>query len=146
MGHLAKAENERERVVNGALLGGRKASGTFTEPLDVDGPELLDQHARSLAFEIDRGTKRGRGGAAGRGSDDCRGKREQLVRLHDHRIASAGLLAPTARRKTHSVDLAASHSGQSAVTASMSAITARRSRASSGSAAKRRTSSASADR
>lgn len=142
----SQVKHERERVVDGSLLLSTQTTSELTEALDVHGAQLLDEHTRAFARELDLGPERRRRGAA-RGRRDDRGREtKQLICLNDHAVPRTRLLSAAPRRQTHAVHLAADHSGQSAATASMSAIAARRSAVSTGSAARRLTSAASAER
>jgi hypothetical protein len=49
---LGEAEDERDGFVDGALLGCAKPAGEAVEAFDVDGAELLDEDAGSLACEL----------------------------------------------------------------------------------------------
>ena len=119
-----KAKDEFEGLVDGALLIGSEPSDVLVEAMQIDGSELLNQHARPVSGGGDlRAEGRWSGAARGRG-DDGRRKPEQGVGLHDDAIAGSALLTASAGRQPDAVDVAARHSGQSAEAASISAITA----------------------
>lgn len=143
---LSEVEDHGERLVDGALLGWGESAGETVEAFDVEGPELLDEYAGALAAELNLRAERRGGGAARGGRHDDRGEPKQLIGLDDYAVARAALLATAGGWQSDAVDLAADHSGQSLPTASISAMTALRSRVSCGSATSRRTSSASSDR
>ena len=141
-----ETEDERERFVDGAELGRRDPVYVLAEAPEVDCTELLDEHTGLLSADLDLGPERCRPGAA-RGWGDDRGREmEQFVGLDDQGVPRTGLLVAAPAREADAIDVATSHSGQSAAIASISAMTARRSFVSSGSAANRATSSRSAER
>jgi hypothetical protein len=116
------------------------------EAMQVHGAELLNQYARGVAGDLYlRAERRGRGASRRRGYQRRR-QPEQRVSLNDDGVAGAALLVTASGGQSDAIDVTPRHEGQSADTASMSAITARRSAVSAGSSTSRRTSSASAER
>src|SRR4051794_1959899 len=117
-------EYEFERVVDRALLVWIKSPDAFSETFDVDDPKLLDQHPRQRTRDDDRRPERRRRGAA-RGRSDDRGRQsEERVRLHDYAVPGTALLTTAATGQPDPEHVTACHSGQSADTASRSAINA----------------------
>ena len=48
-----EVEDERERVVDGLLLGGGQTAGEIFESFDVDSAKLLDEHPRACVTKFD---------------------------------------------------------------------------------------------
>jgi hypothetical protein len=141
-----QVEDKRESFVDGLLLVSIQPTSELAETVDVDCAKLLDEHACPLVGEVDLGSERSGCRASRRRGDDCRRKPEEFVRLNDHTEAAPRLLSAARGRKPNPINVASGQAGQSAATASMSAMTARRSAVSAGSLAKRSTSAASAER
>jgi hypothetical protein len=141
-----QVENERECVVNCPLLLCGEPSGELREAPDINSAQLFDQHAGRLASDLDLWSESRWCCAPRRWRDDRGRQPEQLIGLDDHAVARPGLLASAADWEANAVHLATRQSGHSGATASMSAMTARRSALSSGSDARRLTSAASIER
>ena len=103
-------EQEPQALVDGEQFGRLEPSHRPAEPLGVDDGGLLHEHPCLDALEFDHRSK-ARGSCACRcRRDEDRAELEELVRLDDHRVASAALLvSPGAGRRGEPEDLAANH-------------------------------------
>jgi hypothetical protein len=59
----SEPQNQFERFVDGALFVGRDSTDERVQSAEVDGPQLLDQHARGFAGQLYAGPERGGSGA-----------------------------------------------------------------------------------
>lgn len=92
---LQQAKDESEGVVNGAQLPGVEPSGGSTKALRVYDGRLFDEDPRFVPVEHDRGPETRRPGSGGSGRHKRRRQTQELVGLHDHRVAGSALLVPT---------------------------------------------------
>ena len=88
----SEAQNEYECFVDRAQLIRIEAPGRAAEAFGVDDSRLLDEHARFLSFQPDRGSEACRSRACRGGGDEDGREVEELVRLHDHGVARPALL------------------------------------------------------
>ena len=105
-----EAENERQGVIHGCHLAVAEVTDTSLDRLRIDHAQLVREHARGGAREVDRRTERGGRRRARHRSNQHGAEVEQLVRLHDNSRSRSPLLMParTARRgQPH--DLAPNH-------------------------------------
>jgi hypothetical protein len=111
-----EAEDEHERLVDGAELARVEPPGGAAESLGIDDRRLLDEDARLLTLQRDcRAEARGPSTSRG-GRNEHRAHIEELVGLDDDGIASSALLSPArASRRRQAEDLAASHLSRAAV-------------------------------
>jgi hypothetical protein len=93
------------------------------ETLHVDCAELLHQYPRRISGDLDFRTERCRRRTARRRSDDGSREPKQPIRSDDYAVAGPPLFVTATSRQANAVDVAACHAGQSAATASMSAMT-----------------------
>src|SRR5581483_10766456 len=113
---VSEAEYEHERLVDGSQLVCLEPPCRSTEPCRVDNGRLLDEHARLLACERDCRPKACSAGARRGGRHEQRAQVEELVGLHDDRVAGASLLVPArAPRRREPEDLPANHLSPSRV-------------------------------
>jgi hypothetical protein len=110
-----EAEDEHERLVNGAELARVEPPRGAAESLGIDDRCLLDEDARLLTIQRDRRTEARRPGTRRRGRNEQRAEIEKLVGLNDDGIPSSALLAPArASRRRQAEDLAANHLSRAA--------------------------------
>ena len=91
---FSEAEDEHERLVDGAEFGCVEASGGPAESLWVDDRCLFDEDACLLALEGDGWAEAGRPGACRGGRNEHGAEVEELVGLDDHGVAGAVLFVP----------------------------------------------------
>jgi hypothetical protein len=110
-----EAEDEHERLVNGAELARVEPPGGVAESLGIDDRRLLNEDARLLTLQRDRRAEARRPGTRRRGRNEQRAEIEELVGLNDDGIPSSALLAPArASRRRQAEDLAANHLSRAA--------------------------------
>src|SRR5437870_5796668 len=106
----SEPEDEHERFVDGADLMRVESSGGPTESLWIDHGRLLDENARLLTHEGDRGPEARRAGTRRRRRDEDGAEVEELVGLNDDRVARAALLVVArASRRRETENVAADH-------------------------------------
>ncbi len=107
---VSEAEDERERLVDGAELIYFKASGGAAESLWVDDGRLLDEDACRLPLKRDCRAEARRPGARRGRRDEDGAEVEELVGLDDNRVASPALFVPArAARRRQVEELAPDH-------------------------------------
>jgi len=89
----------------------------------VQGAHLLHHDPGALTSDVNLGSEACFPHTSGGRRNEHGGKTKKLIRLDENGIARAVLLMATTRREPHAVDIAARHSGHSALIASISDIT-----------------------
>ena len=85
-------EDQFERRVDRSLFSKAEPACVSIKTIQVHCAQLLDEHARRFAVDLDFRAKRGRRGASRCRRDDRGGQPEELVGLQDHRVPRPSLL------------------------------------------------------
>jgi hypothetical protein len=105
-----ETEHEHQGLVDGAELVRVEAPGGTTEALGIDDGRLLDEDARLLTLEGDRGPKARWAGTRRRWRDEDGAQVQELISLDDDRVASPALfVAASGSRRRQTEDLAPDH-------------------------------------
>lgn len=106
-----QSENGEQSGVDAPLLFRAEMAGEVTEAMDVDCSDLLDEHPRRGAIDIDFGAEGCRSGAGRRGSDQHDRPREEGVGLHDDTESTSSLLMSHPPGEPEGEDVTPTHGG-----------------------------------
>jgi hypothetical protein len=98
-----------ESVLHGAQLVVWQMADSFSENTRIDGSDHLAKDLRRLVWECHLWMKAGGKGRARRRADDDGREREEIVGLHDHRIAASLLYVTGLARKPDLMDVTTDH-------------------------------------
>ncbi len=88
---LEEPDNELQRLVDLAQLGMREPPDTAAEPRNIEGADLVHEHARSAAGKLHLRTESGGHSLCRRRGDYDRRESRELVRMDDDGITTSAL-------------------------------------------------------
>lgn len=90
--HSRQREDGNDSLIDAPHLLVGQVADELSEPLGIDGAQLLHEHSRDDPLDVRLGPERCWTGTSRRRSNDDDGTRKKLVCLEDHAVACARLL------------------------------------------------------